>query len=212
MKFLFTCLILSFGVVGVGAQGFSQSENDLAELRRRAQKVLAETPHRIKFTVEMRDSTDAEWEPYSYQVREVVPPDRSYLRQFTGLRLEVIKIGAATYQRSPGGDWKEVVPDGYTGGTVTQVRPPTYQTEEITDTVSGDSSAKKFRTNSQSTISLNRDGTIVDIKGTRNESFDESGRFVRIEYLHFNWERRRFQRNREEFEYDPTIRIEAPIK
>ena len=214
MRSFFAFLFLAVGFLGVSAQQSSRSAVELAELRRSAQKILSEVPHRIKITIEMRESQDSDWEQYSYQVREVVPPDSSYLIQHTGLRLEVIKIGHSTYQRSHGGQWTSVAvgsQSGYTGATITELRPRTEQVSEIDPPTASQAASKAFQTRFASTIQLNRNGRVLDLEGTRMETFDGSGRFSRIEYLHFNFERKKFQRNIEEFEYDPTIKIEPPV-
>jgi len=171
-----------------------------------ARRLLAETPHRVTMTVEMRETADSPWEPYSSQTKEV-SGDRWHLVQETGLKLELIGIGDLTYQKMPNGSWQvRAKENGYTGPTVTQVSGTgfgsTYEKKEGTKTV--------VVSREYSKIQLPSDGSVVEMDRKTREWFDDSGRLTRAETEHFNFERKRFQRVTEVYEYDPAIKIEAP--
>ena len=186
----------------------SQTHSDDAAQRQNAYKFRAETPHRVTMTVEMRDTPESQWEAYSSQVKEVAGKDRWHLVQHTGLKLELIGIGDRTYQKVHDGTWRlRDSANSYTGPTVTQVSMPTVSSKVIEQK----DASKVVETRSQTTLQVNRTGEVVDMDRKTKEWFDESGRLVRVETEHFNFERKKFQRVTEVYEYDPTIRIEAPI-
>lgn len=193
------------------ALGYSQSvptpDERSRELRKRAQAILAETPHRVTMTVEMRDSEESAWELYSSQAKEKVGRDRWHLVQHTGLKRELIGIGDQTYQKMPDGSWQLQPPaKAYTGPTVRNVGEPVI--ESAVDEKKGGTT---IETNGQGKIQIIRTGEIVNGDRKLREWYDESGRLTRVETEHFNFERKKLQRVTEVYEYDPTIKIEAPI-
>lgn len=204
MKTLLLVLIVLFSFFGT----YAQSASTDAAKRHYARKILSETPHRVKMTVEMRETADSKWELYSSQTQEVVGRDW-HLVQHTGLKLELIGIGDRTYQKQPDGGWQlRSEGSGYTGPTIRAVSP------EVRSTVVGDKKdgGKVVETRSESTFQVIRTGEVVDMERRTTEEFDHKGRLIRVETEHFNFERKKFQRRTEVYEYDPNIRIEVPTE
>ena len=178
-------------------------------LKRNAYKILAETPHRVTMTIDMRETAEAPWELYSSQVKEVVGKDRWHLVQHTGLKLELIGIGERMYQKVADGTWRfRQTDNGYTGPTIRSVSRSIGQPRVIDEKRDG---SKTIETSDQSTLQIIRTGEVVNNDRKVKEWFDEGGRLIRVENEHFNFERKKFQRVTEVYEYDPTIRIEVPI-
>jgi hypothetical protein len=207
MRALFVVSILIFTVTACYSQ--ESAKPDPAEMRTHAYNVLRETPHRITLIVEMRDTAESEWQLYSSQAKEVVGRDRWHLVQHTGLKRELIGIGDRTYQKMPGGTWQLLPPkNSYTGATVRQlgkqVNEPTIDQKKDGGTV--------VETSGRSKMQILRTGEVVDMEGKNREWFDDTGRLTRTESEHFNYERKKLQRMTEIYEYDPTIKIEAPIE
>lgn len=199
-------LIVLLGIHGMYAQSSSMATE---EKRRNARKTLSETPHRVKMTVEMRETADSKWELYSSQTKEVAGRDRWHLTQHTGLKLELIAIGDRTYQKMPDGSWQlRSNEGGYTGPTVRSVSKPVVESNVVAEKTDG---GKVVETRSESKLQVIRTGEVVNMDHTTREGFDQEGRLISVETEHFNFERKKFQRVTELYEYDPNIRIEAPI-
>jgi hypothetical protein len=200
-----TVLIAAIVLLGITCI-YAQSSVPLKDGKQWA-KFLSETPHRMKMIVEMRDTQDSNWELYSSQTKEVAG-DRWHLIQHTGLKFEIIGIDGRTYQKLPEGSWQVGnARDGYTGATVRSISKPMIQFSEIQNK----DGSKVVDTRTQWTQQVIRTGEVVDMDRKTREWFDEAGRLVRVETEHFNFERKKFQKNTEVYEYDPNIRIEAPI-
>jgi len=69
-----------------------------------------------------------------------------------------------------------------------------------------------IETNGQSTLQIIRTGEVVNGDRQLKEWYDDNGRLTRVENEHFNFERKKLQRVTEVYEYDPSIKIEAPIE
>ena len=205
MKTVLLALMVVLSVYGTYAQSPAVATDDA---KRNARKLLSETPHRVKMTIEMRETPDSNWELYSSQTREVAGRDRWHLIQHTGLKLEIIRIGDRTYQKSPDGSWQSGgAGSGYTGPTVRTISKPEIESV-VNERKDG---SKVVETTSRSKLQVIRTGEPVAMDHKTKEWFDETGRLIRVETEHFNFERKKFQRVIEVYEYDPNIRIEAPI-
>jgi hypothetical protein len=199
---------MSLGVLVV-LSAYSQSAPTLDErarqLKAEAYKILANTPHRVLMTIEMRANEELPWELYSSQTSEVAAPKRRHIVQHTGLKREYIYFDGRTYSKIPESSW-QLLPEGYTGPTVRQLEKPVVEsavTEKKGETI--------VETHGHSKLQLLRTGEIVAMDGKNKEWFDDSGRLIRAQSEHFNYERKVFQRNIEVYEYDPTIKVEPPI-
>jgi hypothetical protein len=209
MKTIFVMMLALLSSAVVYSQQVSRSEAKVAELRMNARQILRRTPHRIRTTVEMRVTAEDPWGPYSSHIREETGPDRWH---HIGQRLELIGVGGRTYEKLPDGRW-QLKQSSYTGPTVSQVSKPVIETEDVAEApTEGDGpSGRIVKQRARSTIRLIRDGSIVDLDGNRTEWYDTDGRLVRVETEHFNFERKKFQRNVEIYEYDSSISIEEPL-
>ena len=206
MKTLTFATIVLLGTLGTCAQSISTTTQ---EAKQKARKLLFETPHRVKMTVEMRETPDSSWELYSSQTREVAGRDRWHLVQHTGSKLESIGIEGRIYQKMPDGNWRVGnAGDGYTGATMRPISTPVVASNTIADPKDG---SKGVETTSRTTSQVIRTGEVVDLGSKKKEWFDDAGRLIRAETEHFNFERKKFQRVTEVYEYDPNIRIEPPI-
>ena len=206
MKSVLIASIVLLGVHGTYAQSPSTTTE---EAKRHAGKILSEMTHRVKMTVEMRETADLNWELYSSQTREVAGRNRWRIIQHTGLKLELIGIEGQKYKKMPNGNWQVgSVGDDYTGATTRTISKPVVDSTFVAD---NKAETKVIETSSQSSFQVIRTGETVHLNIKTKEWFDEAGRLTRVETEHFNFERKKFQRVTEVYEYDPNIRIEAPI-
>lgn len=210
MKVVLSISLVLFSVCFAYPQGEPTPAATAAQLRAHAQKILRETPCRVSSTIEMRDAEESPWSLYSSQTREQIGRDKWHLIQLTGpgYHRELIGIGDQTYEKISDGTWRLQGPvKAYTGPTIRSVGTPVVE-NSVNEKKDG---GRTIETDGKATIQIIRTGEIVNNDRKMLEWYDESGRLTRVEIFHFNFERKKFQRNIEVYEYDPTIKIEAPI-
>lgn len=178
------------------------------QLRADSYKILSTTPHRVKITIESRETEESPWELYSSMTEEVASPTRRHVVQHFGpgtLRREYIYIDRQTFMKLlPDGPW-QLLPDSYTGATVRQLGG--VSSTAIDERKDGN----VVDTSSHGKLQIIRTGEIVELDTKTKEWFDDDGRLIRNQIEQFNHDRKRFQRRTQEFEYDPTIKVEAPV-
>ena len=193
---------------------FSQTKTPTAEslkLREmKALEILRTTPHRVKLTIETRNSEAEEWQPYSCFITEYASA-RSYERRCTEPFRERIRIGKDTYAKTVDGSWKlERKASGR--ATVKPLSPAKTEVARLAADEAPESGAAGFSVESHSTYQSLVDGMVYDNDSTGDVWFDDQGRFVMREVIVFiNLPRPgRFSRRAEIYEYDPDIKIEIP--
>ena len=208
MKVVVSVFVLLLGVAFCYSQETQTVTERARQLRMDSYKILSSTPHRVKITIESRATEESPWELYSSMTDEVASPTRRHVVQHFGpgtLRREYIYIDRQTYMKLlPDGPW-QLLPDSYTGATVRQLGG--VSSSAIDERKDGN----VVDTRSQGRLQVIRTGEIVDLDTKTKEWFDDSGRLIRTEVEQWNHDRKRFQRRTEEFQYDPTIKVEAPI-
>lgn len=170
-------------------------------------RMLMYTPHRVKVTVEMRETPEQPWEVYSVQTREVAG-NRARTIGHIGIQFERIMIGDRSYHRIQDGRWLKVPSDGYTGPTITSVSP--LKVEQKVKSAD-DGKGTVVETTSNRKIIANSTGQPANMSINQKYWLDDSGRVIRSESEHFNFERRKFQRVTEVYEYPLSIQIEEPV-
>lgn len=171
----------------------------------KGREICRSTPYRIRITIEKRQPEEIVWQPSSESVMEFASANS----HFRGKYLETIRIGKKTYIKQSDGTWKEEVPKR-TNGTVRMVGPAVHEfVREKADGPSNESTAA-FQVESRVRVEYLSDGLIYDHHNTGRVWFDDLGRFLMTESITFEPRRRIFIRRLEGYEYDETIRIEAP--
>src|SRR5687767_2439648 len=98
-------MLLFIGASATAGQEGPIGQAEWIKAHAAARKALEQNPHRLKLIIDIRQSEADDWSPYSYQEMEFIHPDRKRLRQFTGLKLEIIYIGKISYTKRPDGGW-----------------------------------------------------------------------------------------------------------
>lgn len=196
-----TIACLAFACIGQK----SISKEEVEGYYKKAREICRSTPYRIKITIEQRVTEDGVWQPYSESVMEFAGPNSHFKRKY----LETISIGKKFYIKQPDGTWKEKA-HKKTNGTVRMVGPAVY--EYIREKGGGPSNENTvaFQVESRFKLEYLSDGLIFDHHNTGRVWFDDLGRYLMTESISFEPRRRIFIRRLEEYEYDESIRIEAP--
>lgn len=165
----------------------------------RSQKETKDTPFRERVTGELSESPRGPWEPYSSYVRESVIPDRYRFVNGHTPNKETIQIGRVGYYRRDDGSWARSEP-GAPGisrpATMPSFRDYKCKVNENPPTVlTCESKFKSVQDKDQP-------------RWVNTFWFDESGILFKRESIVFNG--RNWSRQLKLYEYDPSIRIEAP--
>ena len=197
--------------VGVFGQNAPPLREEIHAAMKRSFDQTKNGPFRTTTTVETGSSpTTPIWQAYSSWVIEVVPPDRSFLAYTSGRKGEFIRIGTERYTRE---DRKsEWVPDE-TGmrhsfpnpGSTIGINGPEFEYYNISSTVSAPDSTVYRVVKNPPPGTENFKNKIV----TWTYWFNKEGIIYKhdaIGYNGFNW-----VRTTSVYEYDPDIKIEAPI-
>lgn len=202
-------LILVFGSLSVIAQDRVITRTEFLTYMKLSEAATKTSPYRKSVTFETGDSPDGPWKPYSSMIEEVVMPDRSHLIYKTGPPREFVRVGKSQYQREANGNWMLRAEEAE-GWRVSPASEPIFKGPVVEYGIS-DHDGKEYV-------------TVVKVisrpeKGTANYdtellsytfSFDAKGLLRQQTSIAFNG--KDWVRNIENFEYDSSIRIEAPIK
>ncbi|HVE55629.1 MAG TPA: hypothetical protein VNB22_02300 [Pyrinomonadaceae bacterium] len=216
---LLVCIFFDFTIIS--AQKKETTEQKLTELRKNATEKLKSQSYRKKMTFEsyksLRDS-----KPYLVvnEITEFVPPDSSRVFSETkspeGVsRLETITIAQRKYTRINNEDWKQV-PLIQSGSGPGFGKPEVVRRER---TVKYNDKGKKI-INGQNAdlyefkIIYRYQFRELDYQNviTNRFWFSANGLFLRTESAEQDNNKRFTSRSISEYEYDPNIKIEAPIK
>jgi hypothetical protein len=203
-------ITLFVGVSGVYSQAEVITAAEYAGMLSAANNIARSTPYRDKMTVEFADSVDGPWERYSYQETEWIAPDRNRNVQFTGNRYETIQIGDSVYKRKAGGPWtrnQRTIPQSTQTVWTIKESSAEYILHRAT-TEGGNTIVERTFTGG---LVRSIDGTVFERFAKSRTWFDTQRRVVKEESITYNHQHKSFHRTTREIEYDPTIRIEAPI-
>lgn len=217
--FVFAILLAS--VFQVAAQESTFDDNALYELQERAREMLADKVLRIT-TMDARfekgNKTPVTYEKY---ISETVPPDRNRFvvekKTAKGIeQTEYIDIGRDRFVKRNGGEWEIFEPTGSGRGTGSG----TGSGEEPKIETTSKNVLKKGEKINNQTVDLyqvvtNRKyiyptKTYTDVQ-TESFWFDRNGRFVKTVEEYHDGETGKVSRKTVEYEYDPKIKIEAPV-
>ncbi|MEO7658522.1 MAG: hypothetical protein ABIV48_02810 [Pyrinomonadaceae bacterium] len=210
-------LLLAFTIFAMG-QVNTSSREEWDRYQTIAQRILKDNPFRMKMTVETRPTEKDEWTFYSYQEIEEIRPDRSHTRVRAGYYEAVIWIGATSYSKRPNAGWIVRTPDAQastiaTVATVRDLSKPVFEFSNLgVRYLDGEQMTVLQMVRKVERLNL-RNGTVDDFPSTTRYWFDKLGRYRRFENIHFTSSvpGPRFIRTRRDYEYDPNIKIEAPI-
>lgn len=172
-------------------------------------KLTKNSPFRSSVKIQTSDYSDRDWEPYSSWVIESVFPDRSYLSYKTGRQGDFLRIGMYLYSKEQlSSPWVLSEDDGQRWVSIPSSPSSTPgfmgPIVEYSVVTSGEAGTA-IKVVSKPTPGAETKDILIYVY-----SFDEKGVLFRQESIAFNG--RRFVRRNENYEYDPTIKIEAPIK
>ena len=209
------CLSCSISLL---AQARILTEAEFKAAQNNGFKKLESSPHRVNRKAEGNYGvTGAGAKYFVSETSEILPPDRSrstLIRRVSGgnERTERVTIGERKYLREGGGAW--------------QLEP----TDQNRYTIKGDpvrnKESKVFRSLGITNIGKVRVEGFEDLTSRKYESakgqyttnylerfwIDEKGRFLRRESKITEGDNRVLMHSLSEYEYDPSIKIEAPIK
>lgn len=220
--YLIALVLLSMGPSSAWPQEQVLKETDYVAIKNKAFVVFESTSYRQIRTVEAREDSGSPWKPYSIATEEYIRPDRMH----TWLMMlilghhdttEVIIIGNHLYSKAsqdqpwrvqgtsplprliypkkdlnpPGSvvEYKQLSTEIFSGRRTTVVQKTSYSQKKV-------------------------NGANVDASITEKYWFSEKGRILKMEWLTLNMPERPFKffRTTTFFEYDPNIKIDAPIK
>ena len=215
MKTISTAALTGLIVVIIGTGvGIGQDAGTLpSEFRaamRKSFELTKDVSYRNNVTVEMGStSTTTEWQPYSSRVAAFSFPDRAHIIRTSRINGEFIQIGKVTYQTYQNGTWvrSEVQKDPSITNPAAGigVGGPNFEFSKATPD-SPDGQATVFR------IVKNPEPGTKDFDKqvlTWTYWFDDKGILYKHESIGYNGTN--WVRTTEVYEYDPTIKIEAPI-
>lgn len=206
-------LALALLIIGPSVVFSQEAETLRSEFRAAMNKsaaLTANASYRNRATVEMGSTpTTSEWQPYSSRVVEFAYPDSTHIVHTSRIKGEFIQIGKITYQTYQNGSWVQ--------SEVRKESPVTNPAAAIG--VGG----PNFEFSKPSSLASDGRATVFRIvknpePGTKDFEtqvvtwtfwFDDTGILYKhdsIAYNGSNW-----VRTTEVYEYDPSIKIEAPI-
>ena len=201
----------------VGGQDRIISEAEFMGYRNQASRALANTPYREKMTTETKEVNDTVWRPFSISEVEYIRPDRMYSRSTTtGVgetepSTEWIRVGDKKYVKYKGRGWQS------DDRSERPTPPPAAKAAEKsiieykhlgTTIFLGQTAVLIQKTHIRENVV---NGQTFLITTTERNWIDSGGRFLQLEFLTHNPPKRSI-RQTTVYQYDPTIRIEAPIK
>lgn len=204
-------LIFLFGASWTAAQEREISITDFQTYLKNSIALTKTGSFRRTVTVESGDSPKGGWEPYSSWVSEYIFPDRSHDKYTSGRQGESIWIGNSFYSKSSDGSWS--TSRKQTGPAVSSPSSPRGF---------GDRLVKLYITPSNApaegaSVVIREISKPKDATADFNERlfyfsrwFFEDGILIKYENIGFNG--RNWVRFLEVYDYDPYIRIEAPLK
>jgi len=202
-------LLLIIGPSVVFSQDVETLRSEFQAAMRKSVELTKDISYRTKITVEMgTTSTTTDWQPYSSRVVESSFPDRAHVTFTSSIKSEFIQIGKVRYETSPNGTWvrTEVSKD------------PPIRNPAAAIGVSGPS----FEFSKTSSQADDGDATIFCIiknpePGAKDFAqvvtftfwFDGKGILYKFDSIAYNG--KAWVRTTSNYEYDPSIKIEAPI-
>ena len=203
-------IAVTVGTSAVFGQDVSALRSELIAAMKGSFEKTKATPFRTRTKVEMGlTPTTQDWEPYSSGVIETILPDMSHFTFTSGRTGEYVRIGDTSFIRDEKGGWRSHV----TKSAWWSISNPAAALglngrsfEFYTESSGSNRNVKVYR------VVKTQDTGAEDLekrKITWIFSFDKTG--VLFEHESTGYNGRNWVRTTESFEYDPNIKIEAPI-
>lgn len=201
--------LVLFGIGVAAAQDAKIERREFLDYLETSSKLTKNSPFRSSVRIQTSDYSDRDWEPYSSWVIESVFPDRSYLSYKTGRQGDFLRIGKYLYSKEqPSSSWVLSEDDGQRWVSIpsSPSSTPGFKGPIVEYSVLNNGEAgTAIKVVSKPSPGAETKDILIYIY-----SFDKKGVLFRQESIAFNG--RRFVRRNENYEYDTTIKIEAPIK
>lgn len=206
-----TVCLLTVSISTLTAQESEITRADFLGLMKRSDDVTKASPHRIKATVETGMTLAGPWEPYSSMVEERVLPDRSYTVYTSRLRGETLRVGKVNYRKQRDGSWVRH-PEEAQGWLVTPSSEPMFAGPVVeywrithNESTEGKGTAVKVVSKPKVESPELATGTLTYVY-----YFDDKG--VLYKHLSTAFNGKNWVKTTSVYEYDPKIKIEAPIE
>jgi hypothetical protein len=217
VSFMFVFHVLFVGIIIAYGQSATISRAELLTYMGASEKATKGIPYRVDTTVEMSERQNGPWSPYSSWFELRIAPDRWHITYLSGPSLlagipsEYIRVGRTKFAKDRTRGWAQEQAE-VVGVVVNPASTPGFNGPvvryELLDVVDEfiDPNMKAVRVVSGKTADLD-----ISDKETLTYVyvFDDHGILKKTESYSYNGTK--WIRRRESIEYDPTIKIEAPI-
>lgn len=203
---------------GVSAQERTMTEDEFFAYKNKAFQAWGKTPYREKRIIETKEITQSEWMPFTVEEYEYIRPDRMSSRVInvalgeTEPSTELITIAGKSFIRYKGRNWqayKMPAMSDTSAATGEQPEKPIAEYKYLGATIlKGQRSTLIQKTHSRKEI---RNGKELLVNHVEKNWLDDAGRFLQQEFLTTKPPERSLLQTIV-YEYDPNIKIEAPIK
>ena len=214
-KIVLLLVFVTSSSFSIPAQEKEISPQDFVTIRNRdfTLRNANQTPYREKMTTEKRISEDGQWEFYSYQVTEYVNPGKVHNIQYTGLKLETIGIADDIYSKAPDQPWvhRKRVTGIASSAPVTfpSTGPTTFQYKILRTEVVDGRNTMVVREVAKEQRAFK--GVPVEFVVTRHYWIDDNGLIVKRDDEALDPAQKTYIRHTYILEWDPSIKIEAPL-
>jgi len=221
-KAVFSLAIILCAFLSISAQENTFKEEDLMALKTAAELKLKGKIYRHTTIETFYSNGNKTPDSTSKRIVEIIPPDRYRYMSITETpkgteRYEYIQVGERRFSREDNGEWKESTAGG-TGSGMGNGSGSGDALYKLETTI--ERKLKKGEIVNRQKVDLYETVTTFKYiyptktftsvwKGTY--LFDESGRFVKYEQEYNAGEENSIKKTVEEYEYNPKIKIEAPI-
>jgi hypothetical protein len=204
--------VLSIGPsVSIG-QTTEITSDDFQAYLRNSNAVTKTISYRINATVEMGDTPNSNWRPYSSLVDENVFPDRSHITYITPDKREFIRVGKSVYGKNADGTWSRTFSE--IGNVVTGPSSPRMigSGDQITSFyLSQSDSQYEGKAIVIKVVSRVKDDALEADKKTVYHTYWFDGRGVLYRYENVGFNGSNWVHRTETYEYVSNIEIETPL-
>lgn len=203
-------LLFCVSVIAAVGQETKVTRAEAYEYFRASGRQIAGASFRDTTNIFQGDTPNGPWKPYSSWINLVVPPDRSHLTYTSGRSGDFINIGRERYARANAAEPWVRADDGISNFTSITVPSSPSNVPGDDDTIISMTVEKTPAFSILRIVTAKKAATAEKDKGFAEYFFDEKGILTKKNTVFHNgfW----FVRRIEVYEYNPEIKIEAPIK
>jgi hypothetical protein len=209
------CLVVfvtyTIGVSAIIAQDGETARSQFFAKIKQSYALTKDSPIRNITTVETGDtSTTKDWKPYSSWIEELILPDRQHFKYTLRGSGEFIQIEKTKYHTDPQGHWTSTFEEG--GPSLLNPASPRFGFADDSTVFSNISSEVPEKDVTVFRLMYKRKPVLEDPEKSifvKTFWFDERGVLFKEDVIGYNG--RNWVRTTQNYEYDPNIRIEAPI-